>query len=402
MMHNQRSVPAGRAVTRRFVTRSISAVFVALPLLAAACSGGEAGAPAAGGGRGAAPAMPVEAITLAARPVDDASEFVGTLRSRRSTTIQPQAEGFLTRILVRSGDRVTPGQPLFEIDAATQQAAVASLESLRAARQADASFAQQQAARAKTLLDVGATSQQEFEQAAAAQKAADAQLKAVDEQIRQAQAELAYHRVTSPTAGIVGDVPVRQGDRVTRSTLLTTVEDNSGLEVYINVPVQQAAGLRVGLPVRLLDESGAVLVSQKISFVAPSVDDGTQTVLVKAPIPQQGLRFRTEQFVRAQIVFDTPSAVTVPLVSALRVNGQYFVFIVEKGPGGPVARQRAVTLGRVVGNEYVVESGLQPGDQLIVGGIQKIGDGSPVAPTAPAPAPAPPGAPEPNAAGRGR
>jgi RND family efflux transporter MFP subunit len=224
----------------------------------------------------------------------------------------------------------------------------------------------------------------------------------VDEQIRQAQAELAYHRVTAPTAGIVGDVPVRQGDRVTRSTLLTTVEDNSGLEVYINVPVQQAAGLRAGLPVRLLDESGAVLVNQKISFVAPSVDDGTQTVLVKAPIPQEGLRFRTEQFVRAQIVFDTPSAVTVPLVSALRINGQYFVFIVEKGPSGPVARQRAVTLGRVIGNEYVVESGLEPGDQLIVGGIQKIGDGAPVAPTAPAPAAAPAGGPARAEAGRGR
>jgi RND family efflux transporter MFP subunit len=326
--------------------------------------------------------VPVEVITLAAKPIDAVGEFVGTLRSRRSTTIQPQAEGFLTRILVRSGDRVAPGAPLFEIDAATQQAVIANLESVRAARQADATFARQQAERARTLLDVGATSQQEFEQATTQQKTAEAQLKAAEDQIRQAQTELAYHRVTAPTAGVVGDVPVRQGDRVTRSTVLTTLEDNSGLEIYINVPVQQAPNLKLGLPIRILNEAGEVIATERVNFIAPSVDDDMQTVLVKAPVSQGGNRFRTEQFVRAQIVFGTPEGLTVPLVSALRINGQFFVFLAENGPNGTVARQRAVTLGRIVGNEYVVESGVKAGERLIVSGIQKIGEGAPVSPVA--------------------
>jgi RND family efflux transporter MFP subunit len=324
--------------------------------------------------------MPVEVITLEARPVERTGEFVGTVRSRRSTDIQPQAEGFLTRILISSGDRVAAGAPLFEIDATPQRAAVASLESVRAAREADAAYAAQQATRAKSLLDVGATSQQEYEQAMTAQKTADAQLKAVDEQIRQSQAELAYYQVTAPTAGIVGDVPVRQGDRVTRSTLLTTIDDNAGLEIYVNVPVQQAPLLRTSLPIRLLDDSGEVLATERIAFVAPSVDTATQTVLVKAPLGAAGGRFRTDQFVRAQIVFETSPGLTVPIVSAMRINGQYFVFVAENAEGATVARQRPVSLGRVVGNEYIVNGGLEAGQQLIVSGIQKIGDGAPVMP----------------------
>lgn len=377
MMQTLLNVPNGWKCFQSLVFSSC-AVLALAGLSGCGGNGGTTAAPPAAGGP--PPGVPVEVATLVEKPVDEVAEFVGSLRSRRSTTIQPQAEGFITRIHVKSGDRVAPGAPLFDIDATTQRAAVAGLESVRAAREADAAYARQQAARAKTLLDVGATSQQELEQAATAQKTAEAQLKAAEEQIRQAQAELSYHRVTAPTGGVIGDVPVRQGDRVTRSTPLTTVEDNSGLEAYINVPVQQAPSLRVGLPVRLLGETGEVLVTERINFVAPSVDDATQTVLVKTPIPQQGTRFRTEQFVRAQIVFGTPSAVTVPLVSALRINGQYFVFVAEGGAGGTVARQRAVTLGRVVGNEYVVLSGLKVGERLIVSGIQKIGDGAPITP----------------------
>lgn len=173
--------------------------------------------------------MPVEMVTLTPVPVEDASEFVGTVKSRRSTVVQSQVEGFLTRIAVATGARVTPGTVLFEIDSTSQQAAVAALESTKAPREAAAAFARQQAARAKALFEVGAGSRQEMEQAATSVKTTEAQLQAINEQIRQQRNELAYYRVTASTSGIVGDVPVRLGDRVTRSTPLTTIEDNSGM-----------------------------------------------------------------------------------------------------------------------------------------------------------------------------
>ena len=97
--------------------------------------------------------------------MEQTTEFVGTVKSRRSTTVQPQVEGFVTRILVRSGDRVRPGTPLMQIDPRMQQAAVASLESQRTSREADLRYARQEAARMKTLLEAGASSQSELEQA---------------------------------------------------------------------------------------------------------------------------------------------------------------------------------------------------------------------------------------------
>lgn len=363
------------------------AVLLAALSLSAACGGGAEGPPngaAAAGGRGAMPPMPVEMVTLALKPVEQAGEFVGTIKSRRSMVIQPQAEGFITKILVKAGDRVAAGTPLFEIDATSQQAAVASLESMRAAREADAAFARQQAERARKLLSVGAMSQQEHDQAQTLQRTAEAQLKAVEEQIRQQRNELAYFTVTAAATGVVGDIPVRVGERVTRSTALTTVEDNTGLEVYLNVPVQEAPKLKTGLSVELLDETGAVIATERVSFISPSVDDGTQTVLVKTPLENRGSRFRTDQFVRARVVYATTPTLTVPVTAVNRIGGQYFVFVAEKGDGGMlVARQKPVLIGSVVGNDYLVTGGLSAGDQLIIAGLQKIGDGAPVQPAPP-------------------
>ena len=330
--------------------------------------------------------MPVEVVILVERPVEQTTEFVGTVKSRRSTTVQPQVEGFVTRILVRSGDRVRPGTPLLLIDAGMQQAAVANLESQRASRQADLQYAQQQVARMKTLLEAGAASTAEMEQAQTGLSTSQAQVKAAEAQIREQRVALAYHRVTAPTAGVVGDIPVRVGDSVTRSSVLTTIDQDAGHEVYINVPVQEAAKLRVGLPVQLIDDRGQVLANTEVSFVATSVDPATQSVLAKAVLGDAGL-FRTEQFVHARIVWTEAPALTVPLVALNRINGQFFAYVAESGDGGAtVARQRAVEPGAVVGNDYVVKSGLKAGEKLIVSGVQKIRDGAPVAIGAP-PAP---------------
>ena len=351
----------------------------AVAAFGSACGGTKAGPP---GGF----AMPVEVVTLAERPVQQATEYVGTVRSRRSTTVQPQVEGFVTQILVRSGDRVQPGTPLMRIDASMQRAAVAGLESVKAAREADVQYTRQQADRVKTLLEAGAASQAEMEQAQTALRNAEAQLRSMDAQIREQRVALGYHQVTSPAGGVVGDVPVRVGDSVTRSTVLTTIDQNAGLEVYINVPVQAAQNLRVGLPVHLMDDRGQTLTTTSVSFVAPSVEPATQSVLVKALAPAGG--FRTDQYVRARIVWTEAPSLTVPVVALNRINGVFFAFVAEPGEGGQtVARQRAVVPGAMVGNDYVVQSGLKAGEKLIVSGVQKIRDGAPVAVGAPSPPP---------------
>jgi RND family efflux transporter MFP subunit len=337
------------------------------------------------------PVMAVEVVTVAPGPVEQSTEFIGTVKSRRSVTVQPQVEGFITRIAVASGARVGAGAVLMEIDAGRQEATVATLQAQRAARDADLAFWRQQTVRLKTLLEAGAVSQQEYDQAAATLKAGEAQIGAIDEQIREQRVELGYHRVLAPAAGVVGDIPVRVGDRVTRSSVLTTVDDNQSLEVYLQVPVQQAPDLALGLPVRLVDDSGATLATSKVTFIAPSVDPSTQSVLAKAALDRpDGLR--NDQYVRARIVWRSTEGLTVPLVAVTRVNGRFFAFVAEKNGAATMAHQRALDLGPLVGNDYVVLKGLTAGESLIVSGVQKIGDGMPVAPQpagAPAPATAP-------------
>jgi RND family efflux transporter MFP subunit len=365
---------------RSIMVRSSVLLMAAMTAATAACGGGApTGGGAAGGRGGGGGGVPVETIALTETPVEQIGEFVATIKSRNSVTVQSQVEGFLTRIAVKSGDRVGPGTVLFEVDASPQRASLANFVSVRAAREAETVMAGQQAARAKALLAVGAMSQQEYEQAVMQQKASEAQLQAIDQQIKQQSAELAYYRLVAPAAGVVGDIPVRQGDRVTKSTVLTTIDDNTGLEIYISVPVQQAPNLRIGLPVRLTNDAGEVLATEKVTFVSPAVDDTNQTVLAKAPLSGgKAGSFRTEQFVRAQLVFSTAPGLRVPVVAALRINGSYFVYVVESANGGRVARQKPIKVGSIVKNEYVVLSGLKAGDQVIVSGIQKIGDGAPV------------------------
>jgi RND family efflux transporter MFP subunit len=379
--------------TARFLTERrrmfAFASLLSLAFIGTAC-GGNAGQPAGQGGGppgGAMPPMPVEAIMLAAKPVEQTSEFVASLKSRRSSTIQPEVEGFITRIAVRSGERVAKGAVLFEIDSAPEQAALGSLQSMRPMRESDIEFARQQVARNKTLLSAGAISQREVEQFEAQLRAAEAQLKALDEQIRQQRSQISYYRVTSPLAGTVGDIPVNTGDRVTRSTVMTTVNENDVLEIYINVPVQQAPQLKVGLPVRLVDDRGQVLATNRITFVSPDVDTSTQSVLAKVALVDGRGDFRSDQFARARVVWSTAPGLTVPVTAVTRINAQFFVYVAEKSDKGFTAKQKPVQLGDIVGNDYIVQSGLSVGEQLIVGGLQKIRDGAPVMPSPPAATP---------------
>ena len=343
------------------------------------------------------PPMPVEIVTLAAKPVEQMTEYVASVKSRQSSTIQPQVEGFLTRIAVRSGQQVSRGALLFEIDSAPEEAALASLQSMRPMRESEVGFARQQVERNKTLLAAGAISQREVEQFEAQLRAAEAQLKALDEQVRQQRSQLNYYRVTAPIAGTVGDIPVNVGDRLTRTTVLTTVDENDVLEVYINVPVPQAPQLTLGLPVRLVDDRGQVLATNKITFVSPNVDTATQSVLAKAQLVEGRGQFRSDQFVRARVVWSTAPGLTIPVTSVVRTNAQFFAFVAEKGEAGMQAKQKPVQLGEIVANDYVVQSGLAAGEQLIVSGLQKIRDGAPVMPAPPAgaapPAPKAPQAP---------
>ncbi len=327
------------------------------------------------------PAMPVKVEVAQATPVSDATEYVATLKSRDSAVIMPQVEGLITNIFVHSGDPVSAGAPLMEIDPLKQQATVKSQESSRAAQQANLDWTKQQYARAQGLYAAGVVSKQDLDQAKSAMDAAQAQMDSLDAQVREQQVQLHYYKVVAPRSGIVGDIPVRVGDRVTNSTQLTTVDKPGSLEVYVYVPIEHSSQLRMNLPVQVLDSNGKVLADSRVSFISPEVDNTTQTVLVKARIANSNDALRQSQFIRARVVWGTHQSPEVPILAVSRLAGQYFAFVAEPQNGGSyVARQKPLKIGQTVGNDYEVQDGITPGDKVIVSGTQFLLDGAPVIP----------------------
>jgi RND family efflux transporter MFP subunit len=340
-------------------------------------------APAPAPGAQAMPPTPVKLVVAESKPIEDATEFVATLKSLHSTTIQPQIEGQITHIYVKSGDRVAAGAPLMQIDPRRQQAAVSSQEAERASKEAAVTYARQQAQRASELLRAGAISKQEQEQSETALRTAEADLQALQAQVQQQQVQLRYFTVTAPSAGIVGDVPVRVGMQVATQTPLTTIDQNQTLELNIGVPLERAGDLKNGLPVDVLSSDGRQkLATSSITFVSPRVDDQTQTILVKGSVANAGSALRSSQFVRARIVWKTTDGLVVPVTAVMRVNGQYFAFVADGDNGKLVAKQRAIKVGPIVGDDYAVLGGIKAGERVVVSGVQKLADGVSIAPAA--------------------
>ncbi len=362
---------------QELATRGMLAASLAASVIATGCSGKAAPNPQAGGPGG----MPVKVVEARAVPVNDASEYVATLKSRDSAVIMPQVEGQITQIFVHSGERVEAGGPMIEIDPLKQQATVKSQESARAAQEAQLSWAKKQYERAQGLAAAGVVSKQDLDQAKSAMDAAQAQLDALDATVKEQEVQLHYYKVVALRSGIVGDIPVHVGDRVTTTTQLTTIDQPGSLEAYVYVPIEHSSQLKMNLPVQVLDSDGKVLANSRVSFISPQVDSTTQTVLVKARIVNGNDALRQSQFIRARVVWGTHQNPEVPILAVSRLAGQYFAFVAEAQNGGSyVARQKPLKIGQTVGNDYEVEDGIKAGDKVIVSGTQFLMDGVPVIP----------------------
>ena len=131
-----------------------------------------------------------------------------------------------------------------------------------------------------------------------------------------------------------------------------------------------------------VDDTGTVLASNPISFIAARADDATQSVLAKAALRTRPSGIRIEQYVRARVVWSTEPQLTVPVVAVNRISGQYFVFVAESSGAGVVARQKPVTVGDLTNGTYVVQGGLKAGEKVVVTATDDLRDGVVVNPSA--------------------
>lgn len=325
-------------------------------------------------------AMPVQTAEVALKPVPQSSEYVATIKSRRSATLQPQVDGRLTAILVHSGDRVKSGQPMMTIDPLHQQAMVDSQQATERQKKALYEYNNTEYQRQKKLFEAGIVSRDAFEQAEQAYENSKADYEAAVASTKTQQEQLAYYTIRAPYDGIVGDVPVHVGDYVSASTVLTTVDENKDLEAYIYVPTERAAQLKPGLEVDLVDSNDKLIEKTHVDFLSPQVDSSLQGILVKAPVHTPLDVLRNAQLVKARIVWATQPQAVIPVLAVTRLGGQSFVFVAKQQNGHYMAVQQPVTLGDTVGNSYAITSGLKPGDRVIVSSTQFLVNGMPVMP----------------------
>jgi RND family efflux transporter MFP subunit len=324
--------------------------------------------------------LPVKTETIQLSPVPQVDEYVATVKSRRSASIQPQVDGSLTRILVKSGDHVNAGQVLMTIDPLKQQATVDQQRSTEAQKKATLDYNRHELDRQQQLYESGVSSKQDYELAVQAYENSKADWESSTAARVTQQRQLAYYNLTAPFDGIVGDVPVHIGDYVSQQTLLTTVDENAELEAYIYIPTERAGDIRMNLPIEIITSRGELIESTKVNFISQQVDNSIQGILVKAPIHASLDKFRNAQLVKARVVWSSVPAPTVPVLAVTRIGGQSFVYVATQADQGTVAKQRAVTLGDTIGNEYAVTGGLKPGEKVITSGIQFLIDGAPVQP----------------------
>ncbi|HET9183778.1 MAG TPA: efflux RND transporter periplasmic adaptor subunit [Candidatus Angelobacter sp.] len=325
-------------------------------------------------------AFPVKVITAQEQMVPFSTDYLATLRSRNAAVLQPQVEGDVTRIFVHSGERVDAGSPILEIDPRKQQATVQNQEAAYKSSQATLQQDQVDLGRKKQLYAAGVIAKADLDASQSAYDAAKANADAMEAATHEQRVQLRYYTVNAPTAGVVGDIPVKVGDHVTNQTQLTTLDRGGELEAYVYIPSEKASAVRMGMPVDLLDDTGKVLTRTKVSFISPRVDPDSQTLLVKSQVPNADMKFRNAQQVHARVVWSEHAAPLIPVTAVSRLSGKMFAFVAEGQGQQAVARQRTIDVGDLSGNDYVVLNGIKPGDKVIVSNVQMLVDGMPVIP----------------------
>lgn len=319
---------------------------------------------AATGGPPAMPPMPVDVDTARRQSVVDAVRATGRIEAVQAIELRPDEQGRVTQLLFREGQRVAAGTPLVKIDDAMLKA-----QSERA--KADRDLANQQLERVRRLRAQNAASPADLERAEAAARSAEAGLALLELQIERT-------TVRAPFAGAVGQRFVSVGDYVTPQSRLLTLQTVNPQRAVIEVPERYAVLLRPGQTVEF-----AVAAQQnrthraRVDFIDPVVQNESRTIVVKASAPNPGGLLKPGMFIEARLATATrPNAIVVPEDAVQPLRSANVVWAVVDGK----ASRRVVTLGVRSAGVVEVVSGVQAGEIVVVGGLERMGEGAPVAP----------------------
>ena len=388
-LHSAFGVPSRRATRQPLLT-----VFLCSILLAGCGKATDAKGPGAGG---APPPAEVGIVTVTPGDVGLVTELPGRLEASRIAQVRARAAGILQKRLFREGSDVKAGQPLFTIDSAPYAAVAASARASQARAEANAAQATALAERYKPLVEANAVSKQEYANAVAAQKQAEADVAVAKANVQTASINLGYAAVTSPISGRIGRALVTEGALVGQgeATQLAVVQQINPM--YVNFTqsagevmklrnamasgqFKQANGLEAA-SVRVVLEDGTEYAKPgRLLFSDLTVDSTTGQITLRAEVPNPTGELLPGLYVRVRLEqAQASNAITLPQQAVTRTAQGDTVMVV--GDDGKVS-PRPIKIGSAKGNQWVVLSGLNAGEKVMVDGFQKLRPGATVKPVA--------------------
>lgn len=358
------------------------ALFVVISALLTSC---DKGAPSA------STSPIVDVVTVTQKDVPIHAEWIGSVDGIVNAVIRPQVTGYLVKQNYKEGDLVKKGQPLFEIDSRTFEAAVDEAKGVRAQQAARYETTRANLARIKPLASVNAVSQKDLDDAIGADLSAKASLEAAEASLRTATLNLGFTKITSPVNGIAGIAKAQIGDLLSPSmtTELTTVSTLDPVKVYFNISereylrfirhVANAGTSRDRVPLELFLVDGSLFPhTGHVTVLNRQVDVSTGTFKVAALFPNPRSELRPGQYgrIRATMAIEK-GALLVPQRAVTEVQGRYLVAVVGTDNKIDI---RPVTVGERIGTDWLISKGLQPGDKVVAEGTQKVRQGSVVDP----------------------
>lgn len=337
-----------------------------------------------------APAVPVKVAAVVRRDVPELVESIGQTRGSTEVEVRARVEGFLDSVLFEEGRPVRKGDILYEIDPKPFIAVVNRAKGVLASAAADLARAKQDVARYKPLVEQNAISREEYETAQALEQAALAKVDAARASLESAELDLSYTKVLAPIDGLTGKTEVKAGALVGRgqSTLLTTLSTND--PIHCRFSLSERDYLALARRIRqggerppefemILSDGSLHPYKGTFVFIERLIDPSTGTILVEVAFPNPDRIVRPGQFARVRFpIAVRKDALLVPQRAVSELQATYSVGVVT--PDNTV-EIRPVKMGPRVGGLWIVDSGLKPGDRVIVEGLLKVRNGSAVVPT---------------------
>ena len=336
------------------------------------------------------PAPPPPGVTVTPvvkKDVEIQQEWVGSMLGNVDADIRPKVDGFLLKQVYTEGSYVNKGQPLFELDSRQTQASVEQAKGKVERARASLTQAQIDVKRYTPLVAQRAISQAELDKAMSIERAAKAEVDADQAVLDNANLNLGWTTVTSPISGIAGISKVGVGDLMTPISIMTTISNVNPINIDFSIAEQdymrlqrEKSGRAAGRSLQLILGDGTVYPQRgRALLVNREVDSRTGTIQVRAEFPNPGNVLRPGQYARIRAVTEVrKGALLIPQRAVAELQGVYQVGLV--GPDNKVT-VKAVNLGPQVADAWIVESGLQAGDNVIVEGLQRVRNGMTVAPS---------------------